>query len=142
MSHESLIDAAQWFFLGYFVLLNGSYLALNALSLLALPAHLEAQLFDELPQRQTGFEPPVTILVPAYNEEKTIGASVRSMLQLEYAEFEVVVVNDGSRDGTLLALQQEFSLAPYPEAYRRSIETKPVRGIYRSAQFPNLRVID
>jgi cellulose synthase/poly-beta-1,6-N-acetylglucosamine synthase-like glycosyltransferase len=142
MSYEHLILAGQWFFFGYFVLLNAGYLSLNLLAMLALPRHLEAQLFDTLPRRYSGFEPPVSILVPAYNEEKTIGPSLRSMLQLDYPEFEVIAVNDGSRDRTLQALIEEFALVPYPEAYCRSVETKAVRGIYRSTQFPNLRVID
>jgi len=142
MSYPELVHAGQWFFFGFFVLINGGYIALNLLSIAALPRYLETQLFDALPRRYSGFEPPVSVLVPAYNEEKTIGASVRSMLQLDYPEFEVVVVNDGSKDGTLEALRAEFGLAPYPEAYCRSLETKDVRGIYRSAAIPNLRVID
>ena len=142
MNTEHLILAGQWFFFGYFVLLNAGYLGLNLLAMLALPRHLEAQLFDTLPRRYSGFEPPVSILVPAYNEEKTIGPSLRSMLQLDYPEFEVIAVNDGSRDRTLQALIEEFALVPYPEAYCRSVETKAVRGIYRSTRFPNLRVID
>jgi cellulose synthase/poly-beta-1,6-N-acetylglucosamine synthase-like glycosyltransferase len=136
------IAVAQWFFFGYFVLVTGGYLALNALSMFALPRYLEMRLFDALPRRTSGFELPVSVLVPAYNEEKTIGASVRSMLQLDYPEFEVVVVNDGSKDGTLEALRSEFSLVPYPEAYCRSLETKAVLGIWRSTEIPNLRVID
>jgi cellulose synthase/poly-beta-1,6-N-acetylglucosamine synthase-like glycosyltransferase len=142
MSTHDWIYAGQWFFFGYFVLLNAGYLALNLLAMFAMPRYLEAKLFDSLPHRYSGFEPPVSVIVPAYNEEKTIGPSVRSMLQLEYPEFEVLVVNDGSRDGTLEALRAEFSLAPYPEAHWRTIETQPVRGIYRAAEFPNLRVID
>lgn len=142
MTIQELLVAGQWFFFAYFVLLNGGYLTLNLLAMLAMPRHLEAQFFDTLPRRYSGFEPPVSVLVPAYNEEKTIGSSVRSMLQLDYPEFEVVVVNDGSRDGTLQALIDEFALVPYPEAYCRSLETGAVRGIYRSTQFPNLRAID
>ena len=135
-------ELAQWFFLAYFVALNLGYLMLNAFSLLELPRELETRLINTLPRVHSGYEPPVSVIVPAYNEEATIAVSVRSMLQLEYPELEVVVVNDGSRDGTLDALRHEFALVPYPEAYRRRLEVKPVRGIYRSTRFPNVRVID
>ena len=142
MTWDRLIDGAQGFFLLYFAGLNLGYLALNAFSLLALPRALESRLLALLPRAQSGYEPPVSLIVPAHNEEATIASSVRSMLQLEYPELEVVVVNDGSRDGTLEALQREFALVPYPEAYWRRIETRPVRAIYRSTRHPNLRVID
>jgi cellulose synthase/poly-beta-1,6-N-acetylglucosamine synthase-like glycosyltransferase len=64
------------------------------------------------------------------------------MLQLTYSEYEVVVVNDGSKDATLDVLKRELGLLPFPEAYRRQIPTKEIRAIYRSTRFPNLRVID
>ena len=46
-------------------------------------------------------EPPVTIIVPVYNEEAVIGAALRSLLALEYPCMEIVVVDDGSSDRTL-----------------------------------------
>ncbi len=54
--------------------------------------------------------PPVSILVPSYNEELTIIENVRSLLSLEYPEYEVVVVNDGSKDRTLQVLMEAFQL--------------------------------
>ena len=142
MSWDGAIDAAQWFFLGYFIILNLGYFALNACSLVELPRNLEARLLDVLPHAHSGYEPPVSVLVPAYNEEATIAASVRSMLQLDYPQLEVIVVNDGSRDATLAVLRREFALVRYPEAYWRRLQANPVRAIYRSAKFPNLRVVD
>jgi len=126
----------------YFVLLNGGYLLLNFLAMFALRRRAQEAVLDDLPQVYSALEPPISILVPAYNEEATIAASVRSMLQLSYSEMEVIVVNDGSTDGTLQVLTEEFALVPFPEAYRIQLETKPVRTIYRSTRFPNLRVID
>lgn len=49
----------------------------------------------------SGVALPISILVPAYNEEETIVENVRSMLALHYPDFEVIVVNDGSKDRTL-----------------------------------------
>lgn len=142
MSLSAWILAAQWFFLLYFIAINMGYIALNLLSLANIKRYLEAHSLEDLPRSFAGFEPPVSVLVPAYNEEATIAASVRSLLQLSYPELEVIVINDGSKDGTLEALKREFALAPFPEAYWRRIEVKPVRGIYRSAAHHNLRVID
>lgn len=139
---ESLIALLQVAFLLYFIALNGGYLMLNAFSFARLRRHLALRSLDSLAPVYSGYEPPVSVLVPAYNEEATIAASVRSMLQLEYPEFEIIVVNDGSRDGTLQALEREFRLIAFPEAYWKRIETRPVRTVYRSAAYPNLRVVD
>jgi cellulose synthase/poly-beta-1,6-N-acetylglucosamine synthase-like glycosyltransferase len=131
-----------WFFLGYFVLLNGGYIALNLLAIPALRRRIAREPLAMLPMAYSGLEPPVSLLVPAYNEEATIASSVRSLLQLDYPEFEIVVVNDGSKDGTLDALRAAFDLEPYPEAYWRQLEARPVRGIHRSRTTANLRVVD
>ena len=136
------VIAMQWVFLLYFIGANGGYTLLNLLSLTGIKRYMEARAMDTLPRIYSGFEPPVSILVPAHNEEATIAASVRSLLQFEYPEFEVVVVNDGSTDDTLAALTREFALAPFPEAYWKRLPIQPVRGIYRSALHPNLRVLD
>lgn len=141
-THHLLLDFVTWFVLCYFILLNGGYLLLNLLSLRTLRRKGQEEMLDDLPRAYSGLEPPVSILVPAYNEEASIAASVRSMLQLTYAEYELVIVNDGSKDGTLEVLKREFGLLPFPEAYRRQIPTKDIRAIYRSTRFPNVRVID
>jgi cellulose synthase/poly-beta-1,6-N-acetylglucosamine synthase-like glycosyltransferase len=140
--HHLLVQSITWFVLCYFVLLNGGYLLLNLMSLRSLHRKGQEEVLDDLPRAWSGLEPPVSILVPAYNEEASIAASVRSMLQLTYSEYEVVVINDGSKDATLEVLKREFGLLPFPEAYRRLIPTKDIRAIYRSTRFPNLRVID
>lgn len=137
-----MTDFIAAFFLVYFIALNGVYLLLNALAALNLRRVNQLREINELPHAQTTLDPPISVLVPAYNEEATIAATVRSVLQLTYPEFEVVVINDGSRDGTLAVLQREFALLPFPEAYRVQLETATVRGIYRSTTHPQLRVID
>jgi cellulose synthase/poly-beta-1,6-N-acetylglucosamine synthase-like glycosyltransferase len=137
-----LVAALQWIFLAYFVLINLGYIALNLLAIPTLKRRIALRPVEELPPVYSGFEPAVSLLVPAYNEEGTIASSVRSLLQLDYPEFEVVVVNDGSRDGTLAALVEAFDLEPFPEALWRRLKTKPVRTIYHSRKHANLRVVD
>ena len=137
-----MIEFTTWFIFAYFILLNAGYLGLNFLSIFALQKNRQEKLLDDLPQAFSGLEPGISILVPAYNEEATITASIRSMFQLTYSDFEIIVINDGSKDKTLEVLKREFSLLPFPDAGRDGLTTKPVRGVYRSIIHPNLRVID
>ena len=142
MTTQDLIFAAQWVFLGYFLLLNAGYIGLNLVSLFGMREYFQGRRIESLPKVYSEHEMPISIIVPAYNEAATIVTSVRALLQLRYPEYEIVVVNDGSRDGTLQKLIEEFALVPFPEAYRQRIATQPVKTIYRSAIHPNIRVLD
>ena len=142
MSGHLLIDIFTWSILAYFVALNTGYLVLNFLSLASLHRGRQEKVLEELPQVFTGLDPAISILVPAYNEEAGISASVRSMLQLEYSDFEIIVVNDGSKDKTMDVLHAAFDLQRFPEAYDQRLATQPIRAIYRSKLHANLRVID
>jgi cellulose synthase/poly-beta-1,6-N-acetylglucosamine synthase-like glycosyltransferase len=86
--------------------------------------------------------PPITLLVPAYNEEKSIRVSIRNLLELDYPEIEVIVINDGSKDQTLHELQDEFKLRPTRMVYVQEIASAEIRGLYRSDADPRLLVID
>lgn len=142
MMSLNVINVTQWLFFFYLVGINLAYLLLNLAALFSIRRNLASNSLHDLPRPYSGFEPPVSILVPTRNEERTIVDSVRSLLQLHYPEHEIIVVNDGSRDGTLDALTREFALIPFPEAYWKRVEVKRVKGIYRSSSHPNLRIID
>ena len=86
--------------------------------------------------------PPVTVLVPAHNEEKTIVEGVRALLGLNYPQLEVIVVNDGSGDDTLLEMIRSFSLHRAHLVYEPLIPTRPIQGLYLSTLNPHLLVID
>lgn len=85
---------------------------------------------------------PISLIAPAYNEESFIVDNVKSLLSLEFPEYEVIVVNDGSTDETLPILKKTFDLIEINEPYKKSLETTRVRNTYRSLMFPNLIVID
>lgn len=85
---------------------------------------------------------PVSILVPAYNEEAGILATVRSLLSIEYPEYEIVVINDGSTDDTLERLKRDFDLVEMKRVIRQQLPTARVRAVYRSRKFSHLFVID
>jgi cellulose synthase/poly-beta-1,6-N-acetylglucosamine synthase-like glycosyltransferase len=86
--------------------------------------------------------PPVTIVIPAYNEAAGIVASVRSMSIVGYPRFEIVVINDGSTDETLEELVEAFNLEKVRVPYRADIPTAPVRAIYRGRGTVDITVID
>jgi cellulose synthase/poly-beta-1,6-N-acetylglucosamine synthase-like glycosyltransferase len=85
---------------------------------------------------------PVSLVIPAYNEEAVILESVRSLLRSHYAAFEVVVVNDGSTDRTLEVLLDEYDLVPDLRVPRSRLRCEQVIGSYRSVKDERLVVID
>lgn len=88
--------------------------------------------------------PSITIIAPAYNEELTIVENIRSLLSLKYVNYEVMVVNDGSKDNTLQKLIDRYDLEKVQRTIDPNWKSKPIRGIYRSRQrsFSKLTVVD
>ncbi|SCP97083.1 glycosyltransferase family 2 protein [Anaerobium acetethylicum] len=86
--------------------------------------------------------PSVSIIAPAYNEEKTIIESSNSLLNLKYPDYELIIVNDGSKDDTLQTLIRYFNLIRVDYMFESSLKTKPVRGIYRNPARPGFTVVD
>jgi len=140
MSSE-LINAVEWTFLAYFAAINAAYLAQCLLAVFSVRRYLKSSAIDELDPAYSTLHLPISLVVPAYNESKSIVTSVKALLQLEYPDFEVVVVNDGSTDDTLEKLIAGFQLSRYPEAYRKQVPCRPVIATYRSARYRNLRVV-
>jgi cellulose synthase/poly-beta-1,6-N-acetylglucosamine synthase-like glycosyltransferase len=127
----------------YFLVLNSFYALLLILSIPELWGHWHLA-EDEQLRQVLGSEalPPLSILVPAYNEERTIVESTLSFLTLQYPRHEVVLVNDGSPDHTIERLIEEYDLYEVPPAFPIAVQTKPVRAYYRSRRFSKLLVID
>jgi cellulose synthase/poly-beta-1,6-N-acetylglucosamine synthase-like glycosyltransferase len=121
----------------YFLVINTSYLILIVLATLEFVHHLRrAPLsgFDDT--YRSPLTQPVSVLVPAYNEAAGIVESVHAMLALRYPVFEVVVVDDGSTDGTFGRLDAEFDLVEVPRVIPHGV---PVKGDVLSVHVPRLR---
>ncbi len=88
--------------------------------------------------------PGISIVAPAFNEEVIILESVHSLLNLDYPTFEVIIVNDGSKDSTLELMMTAFELEEVAYHYAYKVYCKPVKGIYRSknALYSKLTVVD
>jgi len=142
MSAAQIVESGQWIFLIYFVGINVGYLLQNVVAAYGIRKHLQTADQFEAENVFSALDIPISVIVPAFNESASICTSVKAMLQLEYPDFELVVVNDGSSDNTLEKLINEFGMRRFPEAYRSRVECAPVRGVYRSMRFKNLRVID
>jgi len=127
----------------YFLLINTFYFLFNVLSLAGILRYRRMVTFVRFGEIfRMPIVKPISVIVPTYNEELGVIESVRSLLSLRYPVFEVIVVNDGSTDATLARLIEAFDLRPSRSVFRRSLQTKPVRGIYRSAVQPKLIVVD
>ncbi len=126
----------------YFVVLNLGYLALLFLAAGQLFYHKRRSQIRLCSEKNQVFLPSIAILAPAYNEEPTIIESVRSLLAVDYAELEVIVINDGSKDKTLAVLKENFHLFKAPRAVDEKIVTKPVKNVFKSALDDRLTIID
>ncbi len=127
----------------YVASINSLYLLLMVLSLLGIGWYLRRKrawtLGDYFRRRLV---PPVSIIAPCYDESPTIIESINSLLNIQHPHFEVVVVNDGSRDDTLGKLVNYYGLEKTTIVYRQLLPTAAVRSTYVSSRFPNLFVID
>jgi len=129
--------------LAYFLLLNTFYFLFNLLSLAGILRYRRLVTFVRFGEIfRMPIVKPVSVIVPAFNEGHGIIESVRSLLSLRYPVFEVIVVNDGSTDDTLSRLTEAYDLKLSKTVFRKSLPTKPIRGIYRSALQPKLVVVD
>ncbi len=142
---EFLLHSYFFFVIGYFVVVNLTYTFFLGMSFREILYYMRHNSFGNLRLLvQSELTPPVSILAPAYNEEPTVVESVKSLLKLNYGKYEVVVINDGSKDGTLERLITEFQMYPSRQVYRGLLQGKPVRGIYKSHKpaYRNLVVVD
>lgn len=127
----------------YVLLLNCVYLFQLITSSLALSKYVKTRYYsDHTRYLDSENTIPISLLVPSYNEEISVVDNVKNLLQLDYPEYEVVVINDGSKDATLERLITGFGMTPIEQPIKRSIPTKDVKTVYRSAKFPNLVVLD
>lgn len=131
------------FFLIYFLSISFIYILLLFFAFFGSVRRLyEAKFTDFDLLSKSYLTIPVSIIIPAFNEELGVVNAVYSALNSIYPEFEVIVVNDGSTDRTLSILKEEFDLKIEDIFYQRSLPTQRVRSIYRSDKYPNLMLID
>ena len=129
--------------LGYFLALQVMLFLLAVVSGIVLYRERMVERFARVEDMLVSdLAPPVSILVPAYNEAAGIVDAVRSMGMVSYPRFEIVVVNDGSTDDTLARLIEAFELVPVPYPLRANLPTAPIRQVYKTRLPIRLTVVD
>ena len=138
-----ILEPLNVVFVGYFTLLNGGYLVMCGYAVGALRRYgRRMRTFYTHDLLAFDRAPPITLIAPTYNEEAGCVESIRSLLTLNYPNYEVLVVNDGSTDGTLERLREAYDLEPAARYPAGDLETERVREVYRSESDPDLWVVD
>ncbi len=78
---------------------------------------------------------PISILVPAYNENTTVVSTVRSLLELDYQLYEIVVIDDGSSDDTSKNLIEAYNLVKVERPIRKQLKCQEEKEIYVSYDY-------
>lgn len=129
--------------IAYFILMQTYLVFLSLASAAALRRNHHLRRYGRVGEMLSSrTSPPVTIVIPAYNEEAGIVDAVRSMSIVRYPRFEIVVTNDGSKDDTLQALIEAFNLEKVRIPYRPELACAPIRAIYRGRSGVDITVID
>lgn len=146
MNNEAIRDfivGFNYFVLYYVIFINTIYFIQLVLSSFSLADYIKKILYSDYKKYISSDNMiPISVLVPAYNESETIVENVKSLLSLNYSLFEVVVINDGSKDGTLEKLISAYDLRLINQPVRHIIKTQNIRGVYRNIDLPNLIVLD
>ena len=122
-----------------------SYITMSFISGVEMVKYMRKNSFvDYSPVISSPFSPSVSIIAPAYNEGNTIVENIRSLLSIHYADFEVIIVNDGSKDDSMEKVIRHYNLEKVDFLIQNKIPTKPIRGIYKSTNraYSKLFVID
>ena len=126
----------------YFIALHLIYLMLIFLGAAQVRRYHGGITFQEFDRiARSDLSMPISVIIPAHNEETIIVNTVENALKLNYPAHEVIVVDDGSTDGTIAVLQRHFGLHRVDKHGRKSIETREVTAVYESEEHPNLTVV-
>src|SRR5690554_388592 len=143
---DQILDFYQYAIFFYSAFITLAYVSLAILGYFNITSknsyytEREDNLLNSFPEEAPG----ISVVTPAFNEDLIIIDSAHSLLNLEYPNFEVIIVNDGSTDNTLDTLIKEFDLVLTPFPYIEKVRCQPMRGIYKSKnpRYSNLTIVD
>jgi cellulose synthase/poly-beta-1,6-N-acetylglucosamine synthase-like glycosyltransferase len=138
-----LLEISNQTLFWYYLATNLAYLAMLIIALKTSARHQRRLESHRLSwYKDAPMTPPITIIAPAHNEEASIRVAIRNLLDLDYPQLEIIVVNDGSADRTLEELRDEFRLRAVRAVYVAEVKSAPIRDLYRSDVDSRLLVVD
>ena len=143
--NEIILNFLSTGILIYGAILATSYIILSIISAIETNHYLKKNSFVNYTKiLASPFAPTISIIAPAYNESLTIIENVRSLLSIQYVNYEVLIINDGSTDDSLEKLIEAYELTKVNYAFDDKLPTEKIRAVYKSTKpaFKRLLVID
>ena len=141
-----ILQLLHYLFFGYAFAAISSYIILAILSGKETIKYLKENSFVNYKDILSSTESPsITIIAPAYNESLNIVENVRSLLSNHYVNYNVVIVNDGSKDDSLEKLIEAYDLEKIDYVINEKLKSQPLRaGVFKSKNpaFEKLMVVD
>ncbi|PKQ43805.1 glycosyltransferase family 2 protein [Confluentibacter flavum] len=145
-SVKIILQILHYLFFGYAFAAILSYIILSFISSRETIEYIKKRSFVNYKDiLSSTMSPSITIIAPAYNESLNIVENVRSLLSNHYVNYNVVIVNDGSKDDSLERLIKAYDLEKVHYIVNEKIPTQPLReGIFKSKNpaFEKLMVVD
>jgi len=141
-----IIRILHYVFFFYAFLAISSYIILSIISTFEIIEYVKKNSFVDYKEiLSSTISPSISIIAPAYNESLNIVENVRSLLSNHYVNYDVIIVNDGSKDDSLEKLIKAYDLVPINYLVNEQIYTQPLReGVFKSTNpaFDKLLVVD
>ena len=138
-----VIEVISWGIIAYMLAAGAIYLVLFLVASPKISKEKKLNRQEQIEEMSINTDTyPISILVPAYNEEAGVISTVRSLLNLNYPQYEIIVVNDGSTDKTSEKVLSQFEMEPIELAIRTYFKTGEIKRAYRSTLHPNLFLIE
>ena len=136
---RSFIVIFNYFCMAFTILLNLIYIVQLFISMIRVHNNYNKTFSDDFHSYVDSDNLlPISLIIPAYNEEENIVQNIRSLMKLNYPMYEIIVVNDGSTDKTGELVIQAFHMHKIETAIRYQIPTQKIEAVYFSREFPNL----
>jgi len=140
---RSIISFFNYFCMSFTILLSLIYIVQLVMSFLRIRNDTDARRSSDYDRYMDSENLlPISLLIPAYNEEENVVQNVKSLLKMNYPQFEIILVNDGSTDRTHDKIISAFNLYQIEFSMKVSVKTQKIRGVYYNIEYPNLLYVD